>query len=154
MQRRRRNKKTSPRLRSTRNWNRSSTVCSPPTETTTETAPTPSSTGLILNVKIWHGVGAWTWGAGDVGDVCGICRIAFDGCPPDAKFPGDDSPVVWGKCGHAFHLQCITKWLSGANAEAPRCPICRGAWEFKELEGADANANANANGGQGDEMST
>ena len=122
------------------------------TETTTETAPTPSSTGLILNVKTWHGVGAWTWGAGDVGDVCGICRIAFDGCPPDAKFPGDDSPVVWGKCGHAFHLQCITKWLSGANAEAPRCPICRGAWEFKDLEGADANANAN--GGQGDEMST
>ena len=32
----RKNKKTSPRLRSTRNWNRSSTVCSPPTETTTE----------------------------------------------------------------------------------------------------------------------
>ena len=42
--------------------------------------------------------------------VAGICRMAFDGCPPDSKFPGDDSPVVWGQCGHAFHLQCITKW--------------------------------------------
>jgi len=104
--------------------------------TTTEDAPT-TPTGLRLNFKTWHGVGAWTWGAGDAGDVCGICRIAYDGCPPDAKFPGDDSPVVWGVCGHAFHLQCITKWLSGANtaADGARCPICRGDWEFKELEG-------------------
>ena len=68
-----------------------------------------SRTNLSLKIKTWHTVGAWTWGAGDAGDVCGICRIAYDGCPPDAKFPGDDSPVVWGKCGHAFHLQCITK---------------------------------------------
>ena len=51
--------------------------------------------------------------------------------PPDAKFPGDDSPVVWGQCGHAFHLQCITRWLN-SQAEQ-RCPICRGAWEFKQL---------------------
>ena len=51
----------------------------------------------------------WTWNAGDKDDVCGICRVAFDSCPPDAKFPGDDSPVVWGQCGHAFHLQCITR---------------------------------------------
>lgn len=45
--------------------------------------------------------------AGD--DVCGICRMPFDGCPPDAKYPGDDSPVVWGVCTHAFHLQCINR---------------------------------------------
>jgi hypothetical protein len=37
--------------------------------------------------------------------MCGICRNPFDGCPPESKFPGDDSPVVWGTCGHAFHLQ-------------------------------------------------
>jgi|TARA_B100000683_G_scaffold276862_2_gene332518 anaphase-promoting complex subunit 11 len=109
---------------------------SSPRVASSSSAPAPT-TGLALKIKTWHGVGAWTWGAGDVGDVCGICRIAFDGCPPDAKFPGDDSPVVWGECGHAFHLQCITKWLGGtAGREAARCPICRGAWEFKELEGA------------------
>ena len=27
---------------------------------------------------------AWTWDAGD--DVCGICRMPFDGCPPDGKY--------------------------------------------------------------------
>lgn len=50
-------------------------------------------------------------------DVCGICRMPFDGCPPDGKFPGDDSPVVWGVCTHAFHLQCINRcacrWAGG-----------------------------------------
>ena len=35
--------------------------------------------------------------------------MPFDGCPPDGKYPGDDSPVVWGVCTHAFHLQCINR---------------------------------------------
>lgn len=80
-----------------------------------------------VEIKKWHAVGVWTWEAGD--DMCGICRNPFDGCPPESKFPGDDSPVVWGTCGHAFHLQCIQKWL-GAQAEQ-RCPMCRRPWEFK-----------------------
>lgn len=42
--------------------------------------------------------------------MCGICRMPFDGCPPDGKYPGDDSPVVWGVCTHSFHLQCINRW--------------------------------------------
>ncbi len=45
------------------------------------------------------------------------------------KYPGDDSPVVWGVCGHAFHLQCITKWLSSQTEQ--RCPFCRRTWEYK-----------------------
>lgn len=60
--------------------------------------------GFILNVKIWYGVGVWMWGVGDVGDVCGICCIVFDGCLLDVKFLGDDFLVVWGKCGYAFYL--------------------------------------------------
>lgn len=35
--------------------------------------------------------------------------MPFDGCPPEAKFPGDDAPVIWGTCDHAFHLQCINR---------------------------------------------
>ncbi len=45
------------------------------------------------------------------------------------KYPGDDSPVVWGVCGHAFHLQCINKWLSSQTEQ--RCPFCRRSWEYK-----------------------
>ncbi|MDA9080556.1 anaphase-promoting complex subunit 11 [Candidatus Dependentiae bacterium] len=90
-----------------------------------------SPLGSLKHTSQTQAVGVWTWNAGDKDDVCGICRVAFDSCPPDAKFPGDDSPVVWGQCGHAFHLQCITRWLN-SQAEQ-RCPICRGAWEFKQL---------------------
>jgi anaphase-promoting complex subunit 11 len=87
-----------------------------------------------IHVKRWHIVGNWTWDAGD--DVCGICRNPFDGCPPDGKYPGDDSPVVWGVCGHALHLQCITKWLQQNQNQEQKCPLCRRAWEFKSMESA------------------
>ena len=30
-----------------------------------------------VTVKNWHAVANWTWDAGD--DVCGICRMPFDG---------------------------------------------------------------------------
>ena len=26
-------------------------------------------------------------------DVCGICRVAYDGCCPDCKTPGDGCPL-------------------------------------------------------------
>ncbi|KAM1707970.1 hypothetical protein PS2_001027 [Malus domestica] len=35
----------------------------------------------------WHAVASWTWDAQD--ETCGICRMAFDGCCPDCKLPGD-----------------------------------------------------------------
>jgi anaphase-promoting complex subunit 11 len=95
----------------------------------------------VVNIRKWQAVGVWTWNAGDEDDVCGICRVAFDACPPDAKFPGDDSPVVWGQCGHAFHLQCITKWLNSQTEQ--RCPICRGAWEFAQDKNAEGSADRN-----------
>ena len=31
-----------------------------------------------VQIKRWHSVANWTWDAGD--DVCGICRMHFDGC--------------------------------------------------------------------------
>ena len=104
-------------------------------------AAAASKTGLVVNIRKWQAVGVWTWNAGDEDDVCGICRVAFDACPPDAKFPGDDSPVVWGQCGHAFHLQCITKWLNSQTEQ--RCPICRGAWEFAQDKNAEGSADRN-----------
>ncbi|KAM2605982.1 hypothetical protein TB2_034721 [Malus domestica] len=40
----------------------------------------------------WHAVASWTWDAQD--ETCGICRMAFDGCCPDCKLPGDDFPLT------------------------------------------------------------
>ena len=36
-----------------------------------------------VEIKEWHAIANWTWNAGD--DVCSICRMPFDGCPPDCK---------------------------------------------------------------------
>jgi anaphase-promoting complex subunit 11 len=79
---------------------------------------------LKVTIKSWHAVASWTWAAED--DVCGICHTPLDGCAPGAPGPGDDSPVVWGKCAHSFHLLCISTWLQTKNS----CPICRRNWEF------------------------
>lgn len=82
---------------------------------------------IKIRLKRFHGVAAWSWNAND--DVCGICQSAFEGTAPGVKFPGEDCPVVWGKCGHAFHLQCVSKWLSQPSSKNS-CPICRQEWEF------------------------
>jgi len=79
-----------------------------------------------VKIKRWHAVARWTWNAGE-GEVCGICQNSFEDCAPGVKYPGDESPVVWGKCGHAFHLQCVSTWLENNST----CPFCRVDWEFK-----------------------
>mmetsp|Transcript_3693 Transcript_3693/g.4417 ORF Transcript_3693/g.4417 Transcript_3693/m.4417 type:complete len:117 (-) Transcript_3693:719-1069(-) len=98
-----------------------------------DTPSTDLGTTTILNkprlrvrVQRFHGVARWSWNAGDE-DVCGICQSSFEGVAPGVKYPGDECPVVWGKCGHAFHLQCVSTWLSSSRNT---CPICRADWEF------------------------
>jgi anaphase-promoting complex subunit 11 len=88
-----------------------------------------SQTKLKVTIKGWNGVSAWKWIAND--DTCGICRVAFDGCCPDCKLPGDDCPLVWGACTHCFHIHCIMKWLNSQQAQH-LCPMCRQDWKFKE----------------------
>ena len=79
---------------------------------------------MKVKIKQIHAVATWTWAAND--DVCGICQNPLDGCAPSSEFPGDDSPVVWGACSHAFHLECVTRWLQSNNT----CPMCRREWQF------------------------
>lgn len=97
-------------------------------------------TRLRVRLKRFHAVASWTWNAND--DVCGICQSAFEGTAPNVKYPGDECPVVWGKCGHAFHLQCVSTWL---NSNRNTCPICRSEWEFGSNQAGQA-ANNNGNG--------
>jgi anaphase-promoting complex subunit 11 len=81
---------------------------------------------IRVRVKKYLGVAHWTWNCGDEEDVCSICQNPFEGVAPGVKYPGDDSAVVFGKCGHAFHLQCVNTWLNTRST----CPFCRGDWEF------------------------
>ena len=51
-------------------------------------------------IKRWHAVAQWRWDTGNPeqdedseGDVCGICRVPYEGCCPSCKMPGDDCPL-------------------------------------------------------------
>ena len=57
---------------------------------------------MKVNVQHWHAVAQWHWDIGretptgedeEDGEVCGICRVAFEACCPSCKMPGDDCPL-------------------------------------------------------------
>ena len=75
-----------------------------------------STTKLRIRINKFHGVAKWTWNVGNGGDdeVCGICQEAFEGCPPGVKFPGDESPVVFGTCGEYTRAEQTTSALCAA----------------------------------------
>ena len=84
---------------------------------------------MKVKIKKWTAVATWHWTAND--ENCGICRMQFDGCCPDCKIPGDDCPLVWGRCTHVFHMHCILKWLNSQQLQQ-LCPMCRQEWHFKD----------------------
>jgi len=87
-------------------------------------------------VHEYHSVAQWRWkiegrdetvDEDDEDEVCGICRVAYDGCCPDCNHPGDDCPLICGKCTHVFHMHCIEKWINTASSNR-QCPMDRRTW--------------------------
>ncbi|KAK6453644.1 ubiquitin-protein ligase anaphase promoting complex [Scheffersomyces xylosifermentans] len=97
---------------------------------------------MKVNIVEWHGFSTWHWNlateshpenSGYVDELCGICRVAFDGTCPNCKYPGDDCPIVLGSgCTHNFHLHCILKWLEQDTSKG-LCPMCRQTFTYKNL---------------------
>ncbi|KAI9702292.1 MAG: ubiquitin-protein ligase Anaphase Promoting Complex [Bogoriella megaspora] len=58
---------------------------------------------MKVTILEWHAVAAWRWDMPE-DDVCGICRVQFEGTCPKCKYPGDDCPLVTGECAHSFHM--------------------------------------------------
>ncbi|KAI7828816.1 anaphase-promoting complex subunit Apc11 [Gamsiella multidivaricata] len=83
---------------------------------------------MKVKIKRWHTVGIWQWNMEDSTDVCGICHNPFDACCSYCKMPGDQCPLLWGKCTHCFHLHCISKWLETKDSEGT-CPMDRQPFE-------------------------
>lgn len=113
----------SPRLQ----WSRAVVLHTNVSRATLFPQVTPAA--MKVKIKCWNGVATWLWVAND--ENCGICRMAFNGCCPDCKVPGDDCPLVWGQCSHCFHMHCILKWLNAQQVQQ-HCPMCRQEWKFKE----------------------
>lgn len=49
---------------------------------------------MKVTIKKWDAVAFWKWVAPGE-DICGICRVQFDGTCPTCKFPGDACPLGW-----------------------------------------------------------
>ncbi|KAG7284080.1 hypothetical protein NEMBOFW57_010441 [Staphylotrichum longicolle] len=66
---------------------------------------------MKVKIKKWNAVATWRWDIPE-DDVCGICQVHFDGTCPTCKYPGDDCPLLSGKCGHNFHMDCLKSELA------------------------------------------
>ncbi len=44
---------------------------------------------MKVTINEWNAVASWRWDMPE-DDVCGICRVQFDGTCPTCKYPGDD----------------------------------------------------------------
>lgn len=95
---------------------------------------------MKVRIKEWHGVATWHWKASQSGDeLCGICRVPFDGTCPNCKFPGDGCPLILGEtCTHNFHLHCILQWLEQDSSKG-LCPMCRQVFTAQVIEGVGSD---------------
>ncbi|TGZ84022.1 RING/U-box [Ascodesmis nigricans] len=84
---------------------------------------------MKVKIKKYTAVAAWRWENSTSDDMCGICRVQFDGTCPNCRFPGDDCPLLNGRCGHAFHLHCVNDWIQTESSRG-LCPMCRQKFEF------------------------
>ena len=44
---------------------------------------------MKVKIKKWNAVATWRWDQPE-DELCGICRVQYDGTCPTCKFPGDD----------------------------------------------------------------
>ncbi|TFK47964.1 anaphase-promoting complex subunit Apc11 [Heliocybe sulcata] len=102
---------------------------------------------MKVTIKSWNAIAQWRWDTGkadqddaDEEDVCGICRVAYEGCCPACKMPGDDCPLIWGECSHVFHMHCLLKWI-GTGQSKQQCPMDRRPWVTAERKVAPSNSS-------------
>ena len=90
----------------------------------------------------YNALAAWHWQTPDKENRdCTICRQNYDApcATQKCSVPGDDCPIVFGKCSHYFHLHCIHSWNKESNQ--PTCPLCRAPWEIDAQKKGKIKAN-------------
>jgi E3 ubiquitin-protein ligase RBX1 len=82
-----------------------------------------------FKIKKWDAVALWSWDI--VVDTCAICRnhimsACIECQAKDPPVKPEDCKVAWGKCNHAFHFHCISRWLQSRHT----CPLDNREWVF------------------------
>ena len=81
-------------------------------------------------IKKFNAVALWTWDM--VVDNCAICRNHMMDecieCQANMK-DGTGCTISWGRCNHAFHTHCISRWLKTRQV----CPLDNSAWEVERI---------------------
>lgn len=83
-------------------------------------------------LKKWMPVALWSL---DIKvEVCAICRNhIMDSCVECQNLEksfDEECSVAWGKCDHAFHSHCISRWLKNK----PLCPLDTQPWAYKNMK--------------------
>jgi hypothetical protein len=74
----------------------------------------------INNIKI---INTWAYNL-KFNDTCIICRCNLNSNSVYTLDKDIESSVVIGKCGHAYHYECIDPWIKTNK----NCPICHEKW--------------------------
>uniref|UniRef100_A0A0A9WV58 RING-box protein pip1 n=1 Tax=Lygus hesperus TaxID=30085 RepID=A0A0A9WV58_LYGHE len=106
----------------------------------------------IFKIKSWDAYAVWSWDIDT--DSCAICTYLCANfinvcwftrrCPHTGRNyimspcieclsnPNRadtlNCTVAWGKCSHAFHFHCISRWLTTRNT----CPLDVKTWQFRD----------------------
>ncbi|KAG1809807.1 RING/U-box [Suillus plorans] len=85
---------------------------------------------MKVRIKHWNAIAQWRWNTGNTnhnqdneGDVCGICRVPYEGCCLSCKMTSGAK----FECSHVFRMHRFLKWL-GTTASKQQCPVDRRAW--------------------------
>jgi anaphase-promoting complex subunit 11 len=93
---------------------------------------------MKIKIHALNLVATWSWSLPpDYDELCGICRVQFDGTCPACKFPGDDCPLLIGKCQHSFHMHCLLMWVQQESSRG-LCPMCRQPFTWRREENGAA----------------
>jgi len=75
----------------------------------------------------------WTWDFNS--NICSICRNFLQ--EPSINYQAlgesgheDGLTICFGACNHAYHFDCIQKWLKTRN----NCPLCNSEWDTIKIE--------------------
>ncbi len=73
-------------------------------------------------------INQWAWRT--LNDCCPICRNSInEESIVTENDPDNSSHIVIGMCGHAFHYECINKWITTSSNV---CPLCNASWNYKK----------------------